>query len=111
MAPKRRSGACTGAGGATFLAVNAIVGAKFRFEMERQILAFFMLVSNDIMRACHNTPGTACAKTCVDDFGFEFFPLRCPAGWSGRLFGRAHSYNVGDAQVANVSGMTEFLDR
>jgi len=69
-----------------------------------------VLVSNDIMRACDNTPGTACAKSSVNDLGFEFFPLRGPAGWSGRLFGRAHLYNVGDAKVTNVSGTNELSD-
>jgi hypothetical protein len=58
--PLAKAWARTCAGGATFFAVNAIVEAEFFFNMERLVLAFLMLVPNDIVRARNNTTCTSC---------------------------------------------------
>jgi hypothetical protein len=79
--------------------------------MEWQIFAFFMLVTDDVMRTGDDATRAPRAETGVNDFGFKFFPLGSPTAWSGGLLGRAHKYNVGDEGCNGASGTVESLDR
>ena len=109
--PRAEAGARSRAGGATLLTVDTVVGPEFRFEMEWQIFALFMLVTDDVMRTGDNATRAPRTETGVNDFGFKFFPLGGPTAWSGGLLGRAHKYNVGDEGCNGVSGTAESLDR
>jgi hypothetical protein len=59
--------------------VRAVVNAKFFFQMERLVIALFMLITNYFVRARNNTAGTSSAQTSVNDFFVELFPLMGPA--------------------------------
>ena len=47
--PRAEARARSSAGGATLLTVDTVVGTEFGFEMEWQIFAFLMLVTDDVM--------------------------------------------------------------
>lgn len=109
--PRAEARARSCAGGATLLTMNTVVGPEFRFEMEWQIFALLMLVTDDVMWTGDDATRAPRAETGVNDFGFEFFPLGGPTAWSGGLLGRAHEYNVGDEGCNGASGTAESLDR
>jgi hypothetical protein len=58
--------------------VNAIVETKFFFEVKRFVFALFVLVADHIVRTRNYATCTSRAKTRVDDFFVEFFPLVRP---------------------------------
>jgi hypothetical protein len=59
--------------------VNAIVEAELFLDMERNVFAFFMFVSDDIVGARNNASGTSGAEPGGNNLFVEFFPLSCPA--------------------------------
>jgi hypothetical protein len=69
-----RAGA--GAGGAALFAVEAVVGTQLFFDMEGLVLAFFVFVTNDVVRAGDDTTSASGAQTCGNDLFVEFFPSR-----------------------------------
>ena len=85
--PVPETWACPGAASATLLAVDAILGAEFVFEVEWFVVAWFVFVANDVVRAGNNAAGAASAQPAVDDLVVEFFPLVGPSDtcWLGGL--------------------------
>ena len=76
--PGAKPRASAGATRATLFSVNAVVESEFFFKVKRFVFAFFVLVADHIVRTRNYATGTSRAKTSVDDFFVEFFPLVCP---------------------------------
>ena len=76
--PRPEAGAGTGARGAALLAVDAVVEAELLLEVERLVLALFVLVPDDVVRAGDDAPGAAGAQPGGDDLGVQLLPLRGP---------------------------------
>ena len=61
--------------------------------MERDVLALFVLVADDIMRAGDDAASTASTQTSGDDLLVEFFPLVCPTfGFYGCGLSNSHGF-------------------
>ena len=60
-------------------AVDAVVEAELLFEVERDVLALFVLVADHVVRARDHAAGAAGAQLVGDDLVVELFPLRRPA--------------------------------
>jgi hypothetical protein len=77
--PRAKARACSRATGATLFSVTTIVEAEFFFNMERFVVAFFVLVTDHFVWACNNAASTSGAQTSVNDFFVQLFPLVRPA--------------------------------
>ena len=93
--PLAEARARAGAGGAALLAVETVVEAQFLFQVEGLVLAFLVLVADDIVGARDDTPGAPGAQARVDDLFVEFLPLRRPALGLCGGFRRAHGTRIG----------------
>ncbi len=90
--------------------VHAVVEAELLFEVERDVLALFVLVADDIVGAGDDTTGAAGAQAGGDDLGVELLPLRRPPpvlvgeqrGWDIGFDGR----HLGDCMRASTAGST-----
>jgi hypothetical protein len=81
--PKAKSWTCPRTTGATLYSVATVIGSEFFLKVKRLVAPLFVVITNDIMRAGNHTTGTSGADTCIDNLGFEFLPLICPAGRGG----------------------------
>ena len=94
--PRAESGARACARGAPLFAMDAVVEAKLFLQVEGLVLAFFVLIPNDIVWAGNNATCTPRAQTSVNDLFVEFFPLRCPAlGLCGGIGCHRHMTRLG----------------
>ena len=93
-----------GAAGAPLFAMYAIGCAEFVFEMERLVVARFVLITNDVVGTRNDTASTTGAKTAIDDLVVEFLPLVRPpdACWLGGL-SCAHPLSLGAATVSRIA--------
>ena len=75
--------------------MDAVAETKFFFKMEWLVLALDMFVTNDIVGACDNAPGTTSAQASRDDLFVEFLPLRGPTLGFGRSTRHGHLTRLG----------------
>jgi len=68
---------------------------EFGFQMERLVVAFFVLVTDHLVGARHDAACTTRAETRVDDLFVEFFPLVGPA--FGRCWSSFDGRHVNDS--------------
>ena len=70
--------------------MTAVGGSEFVFKVERAVLTFAVVVTDDVVRTRDDTAGTPGAQLGVNDLLEQFFPLGGPAGtyWWGGLGGR-----------------------
>ena len=63
---------------APLLTMDAVVRPQLLLQMEREILALLMLITDHIMRTRHHTPSTPRTQPRRDDLGVQLLPLRRP---------------------------------
>ena len=95
--PGAKAWAGTGTCGAALFAVDAVVEAQLFFDVEWDVLAFFVFIPDHVVGAGDDATSAAGAQVVGDDFAVQLFPLCGPALLLGGSFGwRLDRRHTGD---------------
>ena len=83
--------------------MDAVVESELLLEVERDVLALVVLVSDDIVGTRHHAPGATRAQAGCDHFLVELFPLRRPtfADWG---IGNGHDVKIAVGADGEIGG-------
>jgi hypothetical protein len=83
--------------------MDAIVESELLLEVERDVLAFVVLVPDDIVGTRHHAPGATRAQAGGDHFFVELFPLRRPTFADGGV-GNGHGVKIAVGADGEIGG-------